>query len=96
MTTVIKCISTKGLNQVICGNPARALRARRKKKGLMQQVRNLTCMAYVITRAYYCAYVISHIPGHFSFETGKGFGTSNSKFFVQTSAQSMVNSDWYS
>ena len=29
---------TVGVNDVICGNPARALRARRKKKGLTQQV----------------------------------------------------------
>jgi len=34
------------LNQVICGNPARALRARRKKKGLMQQVRH-GCFIYL-------------------------------------------------
>ena len=36
---VVNCVCTEGLNQVICGNPARALRARRKNKGLAQQVR---------------------------------------------------------
>ena len=39
---VVYKVITTGINEVFCGNPARALRARRKKKGLTQQVKLFT------------------------------------------------------